>query len=64
MLELVIAIGTADSATNGVIESFDNAAGKAFVEVIQELIPPVPQRMSELYQLNQARGLSFIDPSL
>ena len=40
-LEHVIAESASDDATNGIVESFHHGAGEAFVEVVEELFPPV-----------------------
>ena len=54
----------ADRATDGIVQSFHHATGQPFVEIVQELIPPVLYRLGELYQLGQAGGLRFEDPGL
>src|SRR3972149_11302814 len=62
MLKDVIAESAPDNGPNGVVQSFDDATRETFVEVIQELVPPVAQRFGELDQLGQARRLGFIRP--
>src|SRR3972149_2331678 len=62
MLEDMVAIGAANGAADSIVQSFDDCASGAFVEVVQEFLPPVLQSLGELYQLNQARSLGFVDP--
>ena len=40
MFKNMVTKSAADGATDGIIQSFNNRAGEAFVEVIQEFIPP------------------------
>ena len=41
VLKDMVAERAADSATNGIVEAFDDSTGEAFVEVAQEFIPPM-----------------------
>lgn len=51
IFEQDVAISPSDNSANGIIQSFHDAAGEAFVEVIQEFVPPVLECLCELYQL-------------
>ena len=37
----MVTISTTDDATDGVVESFHHGTGEPFVEVVEELFPPV-----------------------
>lgn len=62
MFEDMVAVCATSSSANGVVQSFDNSAGETFIEIVQEFLPPVLQSLRELYQLNQSKSLSFVDP--
>ena len=64
MLEAVIAIGTTNGAANSVVQTFNHGTGEAFVEVVEELVPPIQECLGELYQLRDSADLGFVQPSL
>ena len=41
ILKHVVTISTPNGSTNCIVQSFHDSAGKAFVEVVEKLIPPV-----------------------
>ena len=62
MLKDMKAESAPDNGPNGVVQAFDDATRETFIEIVQELVPPVAQRFRELDQLGQARRLGLIQP--
>ena len=41
VLKDVVSKGTADGATDSIVQAFNHGIGEAFIEVVEEFIPPV-----------------------
>ena len=58
VLEDMVAVSPADRAADGVVETFDHPTGEAFVEVVEEFVPPVQEGLSKPDQWGDARNSS------
>ena len=64
VLEDMVTVSPADRAADGVVEIFDHPTGEAFVEVVEEFIPPVLEGLRELDQGSDARSLGMVHKSV
>ncbi|MFO7634079.1 MAG: hypothetical protein R6W76_16150 [Caldilinea sp.] len=62
VLKNMVSKGAADGAADGIVLAFNYGTGEAFIEEVQEFIPPVQERACELFQWSDTGCLGLIQP--